>query len=428
MNNPLGIAAKGKGVLNAVRRAMTISSRYGLTSKKMDNILAHFSSILDEYDCGGTFPLVAATLGRTNGVAGKYQGKNFEYAIHGYYHIDHKQQPFEEQLEHFIKAKAEFEAHGIMVSGFRCPYLRWNEDTLNAIKQAGLLYDTSQVVAWDVVTNNQTDSYLRVLDFYGSVSARDYLALPRFDNGLVRIPYCIPDDEALVDRLSFESAQDINKPWLAILEQSHQRGELFTLGLHPERIYLCEKPLRATLEAARQLRPSVWFARLDKIARWWLARLETKVNVRSEDNGVYHIDFIGPENLTVLARNMDINSESKDWDGIYRQIEDTRLVVQSEKRPFIGISSNSSPYLSEFLRQQGYIVEIAENNSSHSFFLDREKFGYADEKGLVDEIETSERPLVRLGRWPDGARSALSVTGDIDALTIWDYYLRFVGK
>lgn len=428
MNSPLSIAAKGKGILNAVRRAMTISRRYGLTSKKMDNILAHFTSILDEYDCGGTFPLVAATLARSNGIAGKYQGKNFEYAIHGYYHIDHKQQPFEKQLEHFIKAKHEFEAYGITVSGFRCPYLRWNVDTLNAIKQTGLLYDTSQVIAWDVAKNYETDSYLRVLDFYDSVSAADFLALPRFDNELVQIPYCIPDDEALVDRLSFESAQDINKPWLAILEHTHQRGELFTLGLHPERIYLCEKPLRATLEAARQLRPSVWFARLDMIARWWLDRLETKVNVHSGDNGVYHIDVIGPEGVTVLERNLDINSESKEWDGVYRQLENSCFIVKSEKRPFIGISSNSSPYLLEFLRQQGYIAEIAENSSSHSFFLDREKFDYADEKGLVDEIEASERPLVRLGRWPNGARSALSVTGDIDALTIWDYYLRFIGK
>jgi hypothetical protein len=42
-------------------------------------------------------------------------------------------------------------------------------------------------------------------------------------------------------------------------------------------------------------------------------------------------------------------------------------------------------------------------------------------------IEESKRPLVRLGTWPDGARSALAVTGDIDALTIWDFAARFRG-
>jgi hypothetical protein len=32
---------------------------------------------------------------------------------------------------------------------------------------------------------------------------------------------------------------------------------------------------------------------------------------------------------------------------------------------------------------------------------------------------------VWLGRWLNGARSALAITGDIDALTLWDCGLRF---
>jgi hypothetical protein len=32
-----------------------------------------------------------------------------------------------------------------------------------------------------------------------------------------------------------------------------------------------------------------------------------------------------------------------------------------------------------------------------------------------------------LGLWPAGARSALAVTGDIDALTLWDFGLRLLG-
>jgi peptidoglycan/xylan/chitin deacetylase (PgdA/CDA1 family) len=428
MNNPLGVAARGKGVLNAARRALIISSRYGITPGKMDNTLGHFSRILDEYECGGTFPLVAAALARNRGVAEKYQSKHFEYAIHGYYHIDHKAQPLEKQVEHFSRAKQTFEAQGIAVNGFRCPYLRWNDDTITAIKHAGLLYDTSQVVAWDAAKDDETESYRRVLGFYGAVSANAHLALPRIDNGLVRIPYCVPDDEALIDRLVFDSAQAMNKPWLAILRQTYQRGELFTLGLHPERIYLCEKPLRATLEAALQLRPSVWFARLDAIARWWLDRSEAKADVRAAENGTYHIDVTGPDGLTILARGVDIRSESRDWDGVYRQLEGSRFTVQSEAKPFIGVSAKSSPYLVSFLRQQGYIVETTENDASHSVFLHKETFGYDEEKAMVESIEKSEKPLVRLGRWPHGARSALCVTGDIDALTIWDYYLRFVGR
>jgi peptidoglycan/xylan/chitin deacetylase (PgdA/CDA1 family) len=428
MNSAIGVAINGKGFFNMARRARVITGRYGLTAGKMDHILAHTARILDEYDCAGTFPLVTAALVRSRGVAEKYQGKNIEYAIHGYYHIDHKLLSFERQAEYFVKARRVFEAHGLSASGFRCPYLRWNDDTLKAIELAGLLYDTSQVIAWNVAKENESDAYRRVLGFYGAVSADDYPALPRFENGLVRIPYCVPDDEALIDRLQFGSNVALENPWLAILEATHQRGELFTLGLHPERVYLCETALRETLETARQLRPSVWFARLDMIARWWLDRANAQASVRAETDGIYHIDITGPEGSTLLARNLVVRSESQDWDGIYRQGNGTSITVQSEARPLIGVSPGSHPYLSAFLRQQGFIIETTDDKKGHSIFIHKEKFGYEDEKALIEEIEKSKAPLVRLCRWPNGARSALCVTGDIDALTIWDYYLRLIGR
>jgi hypothetical protein len=43
---------------------------------------------------------------------------------------------------------------------------------------------------------------------------------------------------------------------------------------------------------------------------------------------------------------------------------------------------------------------------------------------LVQYIEASDSPLLRFGRWPDGAASAISITGDLDALTLQDYAAR----
>jgi hypothetical protein len=40
------------------------------------------------------------------------------------------------------------------------------------------------------------------------------------------------------------------------------------------------------------------------------------------------------------------------------------------------------------------------------------------------EVEASKGPLVRLWRWPAGARCALSVTGDVDSMTIVDFLRR----
>jgi hypothetical protein len=60
-------------------------------------------------------------------------------------------------------------------------------------------------------------------------------------------------------------------------------------------------------------------------------------------------------------------------------------------------------------------------------YLDLPSFKAEDERSLLRHIEDSRLPLVRLGRWPNGAKSALVVTGDVDALTIWDYGLRLFG-
>ena len=51
-------------------------------------------------------------------------------------------------------------------------------------------------------------------------------------------------------------------------------------------------------------------------------------------------------------------------------------------------------------------------------------FGESDKRALIDFIEGSDAPLVRLWRWPNGARCAMSVTGDVDAMTMLDFLRR----
>jgi hypothetical protein len=84
--------------------------------------------------------------------------------------------------------------------------------------------------------------------------------------------------------------------------------------------------------------------------------------------------------------------------------------------------------LSSFLRQQGYLVEVANGDRLCSIRLDQTDLAEREERKLLARLEQEQGPLLRLGRWPDGARSALSITGDIDALTLWDYGLRFLGR
>ena len=425
--NPIAIAARGKGPFRMLKRAGAICGRYGPAPDKMDRMLDHYAGILSQFNCGATFPITAATLARSREVVEKYQPQNIEFAVHGYSHVDHTRLSLEQQLKALGKARRLFQQRGITCDGFRCPYLRWGEDTLTAVRQSSFLYDSSQALAWDVVDKAETNTYRRVLDFYGAVSARDYPALPRWDHGLVRIPYCLPDDEALLDRFPLKAAGRMSEPWLRILAETYRLGELFTLGLHPERIDLCEAPLRETLRQARALSPGVWVARLDEISRWWKARTETAVTITDGDGDEMLVRAQGPQGITLLTRGVAGKPSPAPWDGRYQRVPGAEFALRAARRPFIGASSSSSPYLKSFLRQQGYIVEPVDGDRFHTFCLNRPRFGYEDERPLLAQIDQGDFPLVRLGRWPHGARSALCVTGDIDALTIWDYGLRFLG-
>ncbi len=421
--NPIAIATQGKGVLGTLRRAGTIRERYGLTAERTDRTLAHFVSLLEEYGGGATFPIPAATLARSRGVVEKYQAQKIEFAAHGYYHIDQTRLSLSQQLEQYTAARRVFEEQGVRCNGFRAPYLRANSQTLAAVKEAGFLYDSSQALAWKVQEEMETPEYRRALGFYGALAARDYPALPSWDNELVRIPYCLPDDEAFVDRFQASPAR-MTEVWLNILESTYARGELFTVGLHPERILHCEQALVQVLEQARRLQPRVWMTQLARIAEWWKARAQSEVRITQDAGDEMCVTVNGPDGLTLLARHVEVTSAARAWDKTYIQAEGPVLSFHAPRRPFIGIAPGSPAGLERFLRQQGYIVEPAKSGANYAFYLARAHFAREDERQLLDEIERGDFPLVRLGRWPNGARSALCVTGDIDALTIWDYALR----
>jgi peptidoglycan/xylan/chitin deacetylase (PgdA/CDA1 family) len=167
----------------------------------MDHALALLADILNSYDAKATLPATAVAVARHGEVASRHQGQSIELAIHGLVHIDHTQLSLDEQREQLGRARAIFAQAGIRATGFRCPYLRWNDDTLVVLSESGFAYDSSQALSWDVVDGRETGAYRRVLAFYGAEPAAEYPSLPRLAGDLVRIPYCVPDDEALVERL-----------------------------------------------------------------------------------------------------------------------------------------------------------------------------------------------------------------------------------
>jgi peptidoglycan/xylan/chitin deacetylase (PgdA/CDA1 family) len=431
--NSITFAARAKGPLALLKRARCITHRYGLTPAKMDQALHLFAQTLSRFGCGASFPLTAVTLKRNSDTISKYLDQNIEFAVHGYTHIDYAQLSPEEQLAHLRRARETFAAAGVEAVGFRSPYLRCGSHLCAAIEAAGFSYVSNQPLMWDVLDADDFApsthaSYQRAVDLYDPWPASGRLSLPQLRNQVVEIPVSLPDDEILLDRLGGETNGLVTKAWRRILSRSYQRGELFTIQLHPERIDRCADGLSALLAEACTLTPSVWIARLDEIAAWWRARAEARVEVTDTDDGGLHLVVSGPSGITVLTRAVKVDSPAAPWADGYRRAEGTTFTIHTSLRPFIGLSPATSPTLADFLREQGYIVEISEEKRRYSYYFDRAEFTAEQERPLLAQIEETGRPLVRLGRWPDGARSALAITGDIDALTLWDYSLRLFGR
>jgi peptidoglycan/xylan/chitin deacetylase (PgdA/CDA1 family) len=426
--HPVAVAAKGKGTWSTVRRAGAIGSRYGIGAHRMERRLATMLGLVERHGCSATLPVPGAVVARHSPVIARYAMFGFEFAVHGFHHVDHTDLPGTEQRDELARARRALRDARVDAVGFRAPYLRVNDDTLAAVRANGFLYDASQAFHWDDTLVPRHGAYERALDFYRSLPADAHPVVPWCDAGVVRIPYCLPDDEAVVDRLALDPAR-IAAVWLRMLRATRERGELFTLTVHPERIHACAVGVAAVLDTARTGSPAVWIARHDEIARWWRDRVSATVVVEpSARAGWLRIRAHGPTGLTLLARNVAVAGPTRPWAGDVVRLDGTEAHVCAEPcRPFIGVHPDCPGGVARFLREQGYIVEDAGADGEHACLIRRLRFGLDDRRPLLDEIEAGSFPLVRLGRWPAGASSALSVTGDVDALTIGDYAARLRG-
>jgi hypothetical protein len=329
----------------------------------------------------------------------------------------------EEQRESIGRAAALFREVGVSYVGFRGPYLRFNYGTEEAVQARGLQYHSSQAVDFPVLSPEaqQNEGYRLARKLYSARDANIAVVRPRNRKGVVEIPVAIPDDEIMVDRLHLD-AESQAVAWLAILEITYSRGELFTVQLHPERIFDCDYALCATLEASRQRQPEVWIATLEEIAAWWLRRERVALTVNEVPGGRFRIRIEGSPDATLLVRGLP-GVESDAWQGADRVTWLRDFTVAASMKPVIGVSHSSSAALLEFLREEGFPVELADERGRHAIYLHvpNERF---DEQAILAEIEANPGPLVRLWRWPAGARSALAVTGDLDSVTLQDFLLR----
>lgn len=424
MNLKNWYAARGRSFVR--RRATRLLGRFSMSTTNIPNRLNYFIAKLVELECAPTCPTPGSMVKRYPQFFRHLQSNGAEIAVHGYYHIDLSTLPLAEARQQIIRAADIFEQFGIKAYGFRCPYMGHTNQLLAALPKGLFDYSSNKAIGWEVSPDEKADIERVTFDtlqrFYRPEFAQAAVCVPRSSDGLIEIPVCVPDDLELHDGLHLDQ-EGMTEAWSQILVQIHKRGELFTLLFHPELIAYCMESLVMVLHNARRLKPEVWTARLCDISNWWREKSAFTVSVSRVPEGL-HLVFECSERATVLVRGLDIGELGQAWDGTYCQLKTRTLDIPSEPLPFVGVAS-SAPRVVSFLREQGYILDTTETAQRCAVYLDDDILArLKNEVELVNHIEGLEGPLIRYWRWPGGAKSALCITGDLDALSLLDYASR----
>jgi peptidoglycan/xylan/chitin deacetylase (PgdA/CDA1 family) len=426
----LGFLSKSRGFRNVISRVFTVTYRFGLSPKRFENLLKKYYEITNKANCLPTFAITAVVLARHPDYIKELSRKGVEFAVHGYVHVDYKVLSIEEKKRHIKKAINIFNMCEIPFEGFRAPFLRVNKNTTPILSNFGFVYHSSRVLYWPVIELKKFSGYARnnhnlLLEFCAPLDANKYFSLPKFENGLVEIPVSLPDDETIIERLGIYDKKKISKIWLELLQKIYQNGELFVLSLHPERIDYCDTALADVLNKAREFNPSVWVTTMKEIAEWWRERAGFNLKIIPVVEGKYRVQAECSSRATIIMKNARVNSPVDDWFNGYKIVNGRDFIMESPKRPVVGVSPDSSAVAVNFLKSEGYIVEVGIHPEDYAiYFKDLTQTTEADEKLLAQRIDQANVPIVRYWRWPDRARSAMSITGDIDSLTVIDFVLR----
>jgi peptidoglycan/xylan/chitin deacetylase (PgdA/CDA1 family) len=369
--------------------------------------------------------LTACVLARHAPTIRSFVERGVEFAVHGLVHNDHAVRGLAEQRQSIHDAMAIFDAAGVPYRGFRAPYLRYNANTERALRELGVSYHSSQAITFPVLATEidgaRLAAYRRVLELYGALDSEQMVVRPRVDDGLVRIPVSLPDDESMIERLRLDSGAR-TRTWTAMLDLSHRRGDLFTVQLHPERIFELADALENVLADAGRRKPVVWIARLAEIATWWRRRERSLLRVETTSMERHRVRLEADLDATLLVRGVPDVSVSP-WDGNHLVSRSRDFEVATARKPAVGVSLRAPEDVVSFLREEGFACERSGDRSSYGAYVDTPGDAWS-ERGILEQIDASPGPLVRLSRWPGGAKSALAITGDIDSVTLQDFLWR----
>lgn len=429
--NYIRFLIKYRNVAEIISRGMYLWKRYGLNTNKMQKYLGTYQELLARYDIIPTFFITGDVLERHTQLVQTFVSGKVDLGIHGYHHIDLTKLTFRNQKQQIERAIRAFQRASIPFSGFRCPYLRWNENTLNAVEKLNFLWNSSHTILWDGIEREIPEEklpvYQKYLELYDFENASEYSSVPRFHNNLVEIPVSLPDDDILIDRLGVVDSTRIDRIWRKILSKTYKKGDLFVLQLHPERIALCKVALESLLEASKTYKHPIWVASLSEISCWWRERNTFGFRLKRNEDGCYRIQVTCSNRCTVLVKNITLKHPTKNFFNGYKIVGRNQISIEASTRPAIGVSKKAAPNLIAFLKNEGFFFEVSDKREEYGIYFNGDEDAQGNEIKVLNSIESSQVPIIRYWRWPMGAKSALAITGDIDSITLVDFWMRILG-
>jgi len=324
------------------------------------------------------------------------------------------------QADEITRGLKKLEDHGIPVSGFRAPFLRFNEETAKAVVDSGLFWSSHSVMLFQnnpcCQKINECSNAKNLLEgFYTREPYEKQPSLPMWKNEVLEIPVSLPDDELMVDRLGMRRPDKITRVWLDMLSESNEQGELFNLIFHPERFDCVAKPLDALLEKAVSL-GNVWIASLDEIGRWWRDRAACSFEITPNGPHGYQVTSRGNAGASIALQRPDGGAELIEVES------NSTFNLEGRLRPTVGVSSGFCDKGAPCLLNEGFVVEAGRDHASCAVSLDGSCPN--NRRRVLEILKTARSPLLRVTRWPHGYRSALAITLDLDAIILWDFVRR----
>ena len=439
--NLVAFSIRTKGANNFARRLWTVFARFGFSDARSRRTLLSILATVRQYGGNPTFFIPAVVLRRHPELINEIALCGAEIGIHGYVHNDYRSLSDTSQHQQTQQAMAVFQDVHLPFQGFRNPYLGWTEDAVRSFAALGFGYDSNEAIVHDVVDTNKLTPTLRAgfeksLSLFQAIAPSSYALRPHFEGDLARIPTSIPDDEMLYDRLRMTDQVVLGNIWSEVMTRVYALGGIYVLNLHPERGVLCKPALAHLLAFSQKQALPVWVASLHEVDQWWRERRQYRLSFEPSGEASWRVEATCAPRATVLARHLTVDgAPTSPWSGEEHTVDGRQFTVHGATCPCIALSPQTPSEVEDFLLEQGYPVQRVEATRApgYSLYLDMPN-GLGESRpeqiarrsALVAKVEALDTPLLRFGIWPDRARAALSITGDIDSITIQDFFLRIV--